>query len=152
MGGEPKNKNIYKKKEKLKIPVLKSLSTILAPEISFLPIVLFLKLWPPLAITSPLSLGKPLSQIPATLLCKHCFDFPVSLQAEYPHHALSKHFPNKHTSFPKRNFMTGVQTLYLHSYTQMSIHTCTRTRTHIQLGLSENTGRDRAVSSQEQCP
>ena len=50
--------------------------------------------------------------------------------------------------------MTGVQTLYLHTptHTDEHAHTHTHTHTHIQLGFSENTGRDRAVSSWEQCP
>ena len=50
--------------------------------------------------------------------------------------------------------MTGVQTLYLHTptHTDEHAHTHTHTHTHIQLGFSENTGRDRAVSSWEQRP
>lgn len=48
--------------------------------------------------------------------------------------------------------MTGVQTLYLHTPTHTDEHAHTHTRTHIQLGFSENTGRDRAVSSWERCP
>ena len=52
--------------------------------------------------------------------------------------------------------MTCVQTLYLHTPTHTDehahTHTHTHTHTHIQLGFSENTGRDRAVSSWEQCP